>query len=147
MPTSNGSGVASQYAKAPRTKPPSVWAPAGLVKSGIKVYVDPSVKKENKKEKKMGWIRKKFNSWVRQAWEDERKEEIYSTESVRPSESINGKTSVRFTIYPASGGYVIEHYKQDRYKDNEGPSLTIVPNGESLGTAVEHTITMEALKA
>jgi hypothetical protein len=151
MPTSNGSGVASQYAKAARKMPsviaPNTWTPAGLVKSGIKVYVDPSVKKENKKEKKMGWIRKKFNSWVRQAWEDARKEEMYATEASRPSESINGKSSVRFTIYPASGGYVIEHYKQDRYKDNEGPSLTIVPNGESLGTAVEHTITMEALKA
>lgn len=150
MSSGNGSIAASQYAKAvkniPRSTPPNAWLPASrLNKSGIKVYQDPVAKK--KENKKMGWFRKKFNGWVQQAWNDARDSESYANESVRASETINGRTSVRFTIYPASGGYVIEYYKQDRYKDNEGPTLTIVPNGESIGTAVEHAITMEALKA
>lgn len=141
MSTGNGSIAASQYAKVNQT-----WASAGLNKPGILVYTDPSVKKA-KKEKKMGWFRKKFNNWVRQAWEEGRADNYVEATVKSSHEGVNGKTSFRFTIYPASGGYVIEHYKQDRYKDNDGPSLTIVPNGESLGTAVEHAITMEALKS
>ena len=103
------------------------------------------VRKE--KEKKMGWFKRKFAQWTREAWENSRdKDRTYATDSV-VSQGINGKTSVRFTIYPASGGFVIEHYKQDRFKDGDGPTLTIVNNGDELGKAVEHILTMEALKA
>jgi hypothetical protein len=95
-----------------------------------------------KKEKKMGWLKRKFAKWSREAWEN-----VHETKALVERNSPDAKTSMRFTIYPASGGYVIEHYKQDRYKDNEGPSLTIVNNGDSLGTAVEHILAIEALKA
>jgi hypothetical protein len=121
----------------PTSKPPK-WNPSHVV------YQSTKFKKSLKKEKKMNWFRKKFAEWTRQAWEDARNEPMPPVEQ----DSINGKTSIRFTIYPASGGYVIEHYKQDRYKDiNTGPSLTIVSHGDSIGTAVDHIITMEALKS
>lgn len=97
-----------------------------------------------KKEKKMGWFRKKFNSWVRQAWNDA---QDVNEVAVKSHDGVSGKSSVRFTIYAASGGYIIEHYKHDRYRESDGPELTIVNNGENLGTAVEHILTMEALKA
>lgn len=67
--------------------------------------------------------------------------------TVSLSNSVSAKTSIRFTIYPASGGWVIEHYKQNIHKDSEGPELTIVNNSDKLGEAVEHIITMEALKS
>jgi len=140
MSTGNGSIAASQYAKA-INRPPYPGSKISLNRSKYGA-------KKVKKEKKMGWFRKKFNSWVRRAWEDAQKETMYSTDTVRAHEGINGgNTSIRFVIYPASGGYVIESYKQDRYKENDGPTLTIVNNGDSLGTAVEHILTMEALKA
>lgn len=133
----SGSGntiAASQYAKVKQT-----WAPAGLIKHNAIVY-NPT----NKKEKKMGWFRKKFNGWVRQAWNDAQDvEEV----AVKSPGGVSGKSSIRFTIYAASGGYIIEHYKHDRYRESDGPELTIVNNGESLGTAVEHILTMESLKA
>lgn len=94
----------------------------------------------------MGWFRKKFNGWVRQAWNDAQESECVDT-TLRAHDGINGKTSVRFTIYPASGGFVIEHYKQDRYKDSDGPTLTIVNHSDELGKTVEHILTMEALKS
>ena len=97
-----------------------------------------------KKEKKMGWFKRKFAQWSREAWEEERK---YQDVVVSRHEGVNGKSSVRFTIYAASGGFIIEHYKQDRYRDSEGPELTIIQNGDSLGTAVEHILTLEALKS
>ena len=119
--------------------PPS----AGVFRLGI--TRTRKVRKE--KEKKMGWFKRKFAQWTREAWENSRKEEVYATETVRVQEGINGKTSVRFTIYPASGGFVIEHYKQDRFKDGDGPSLTIVNSSEDIGKAVEHILAIEALRA
>jgi hypothetical protein len=101
------------------------------------------VRKE--KEKKMGWLKRKFAQWSREAWEDGRSM-VDSPISVH-SNNIDAKTSMRFTVYPASGGFVIEHYKSERFKDSDGPSLTIVNHGEELGKAVEHILAVEALKA
>ena len=100
---------------------------------------------QKEKEKKMGWFKRKFAQWSREAWEDGRSM-VDSPTSVH-SNNIDAKTSMRFTVYPASGGYVIEHYKSERFKDGDGPSLTLVNNGDSLGTAVEHILAVEALKA
>ena len=104
------------------------------------------VRKE--KEKKMGWLKRKFAKWCREAWENSRDEDrTYAVDSVRPHEGVNGKSSVRFTIYAASGGHIIEYYKNDRYKEHDGPELVIVNQGDELGKAVEHILTMEALKS
>ena len=96
------------------------------------------------KEKKMNWFKKKFIKWVRDA-----DETITLADRSQPvsHQRVNAKSSVYFTVYPASGGYVIEHSKQDRYKDNEGPVLTIVQHGEDLGKAVEHILALEVLKS
>ena len=104
------------------------------------------VRKE--KEKKMGWFKRKFAQWTREAWENARDEDkTYAVDSVRSHDSINSKTSVRFTVYPASGGFIIEHYKQDRYHEHDGPTLTIVTSSEDIGQTVEHILAIEALKA
>jgi hypothetical protein len=104
-------------------------------------------KVQKEKEKKMGWFRKKFANWCREAWENSRDEDrTYVVDSVQ-SRSIDASKSIRFTIYPASGGYVIEHYKNDRMRESDGPTLTIVNNGDSIGQAIEHAIAVESLKA
>ena len=126
----NGSIAGSQYAKVIRATSPVTIT-----------------KLKKKKVKKMGWFKRKFAQWSREAWENSRSDETYATDTIRAHDGISGKSSVRFTIYPASGGFVIEHYKQDRYKENDGPTLTIVNNSDSIGTAVEHILTMEALKS
>lgn len=96
-----------------------------------------------KKEKKMGWFKKKFTEWAREAWENSRGENVL----VREADTPSPKMSVRFSIYPASGGWIIEHNKLDRFKDNEGPTLTIITDFDDLGKAVEHIITLEALRS
>lgn len=128
---SSGSvGPSTQYIKAKNLLQPSKSRFAG-----------------NKKEKKMGWFKKKFAKWVREAWENARSEEVYSTDTIRPHDGVSGKSSVRFTIYAAQGGNIIEYYKQDRYRETDGPELVIVNQGDNLGKAVEHILTMEALKS
>ena len=103
------------------------------------------VRKE--KEKKMGWLKRKFAQWCREAWENSRDEDRTYAVDVVQSRSIDANKSIRFTLYPASGGYVIEHYKNDRMRDSDGPTLTIVNNGDSIGQAIEHVIAIESLKA
>jgi len=101
-----------------------------------------TVEVELKKEKKMNWFKRLLARWSREAWE------VPCNSPVDiESNSPDARTSMRFTIYPASGGYVIEHHRYERHRDGEGPSLTIVNNGDSLGNAVEHILTLEALKA
>lgn len=97
-----------------------------------------------KEKKKMNWFKRKFAQWSREAWENS--QDVESVDTIRTHDGISGKSSVRFTVYPASGGFVIESYKQDRYKDSEGPTLTIVNHGDDLGKAVEHIIAIEALR-
>jgi hypothetical protein len=104
-------------------------------------------KVQKEKEKKMGWFKRKFAQWTREAWENSRDEDrSYAVDSIQ-SRSIDASKSIRFTIYPASGGYVIEHYKNDRMRESDGPTLTIVNNGDSIGQAIEHAIAIESLKA
>ena len=99
-----------------------------------------------KKEKKMGWFKRKFAQWTREAWEEaQQKDEVYAIPS--RSNSIDASKSIRFTVYPASGGFVIEHYKNERMRESDGPTLTIVNNGDSIGQAIEHAIAIESLKA
>lgn len=143
MSTSNGMGTstiaASQYAKTILTSNNYVQT----YQPNYELITYPT-----KKEKKMNWFKRKFVEWAKTAIEQSRESEYIATKMAPSShDSINGKTSVRFTIYPASGGHVIEYYKQDRFRDSEGPSLVIVPAGESLGTAIEHALTLESLRA
>lgn len=119
---------------------------AGAAPSQVVFRLDTArtrkVRKE--KEKKMGWLKRKFAKWSREAWEESQmKDESYPVSS----RGIEASKSIRFTIYPASGGYVIEHYKNDRIRESDGPTLTIVNNGDSIGQAIEHAIAIEALKA
>lgn len=122
---------------------------AGALPSQTVFRLDTArTRKVMKERKKMGWFKKKFNGWVRQAWENSRDEDkSYVVDSVRPYNGIDASKSIRFTIYPASGGYVIEHYKNERMRESDGPMLTIVNNGDSIGQAIEHAIAIESLKA
>lgn len=131
MSGGSGSIGAASYSRAIKSRPPS----------------EIRFTKAKKEKKKMGWFRKKFNKWVREAWEDSRNQESYATEPTLIRDTISGKSSVRFTIYAAQGGHIIEYYKNDRYKESDGPELVIVNQGDELGKAVEHILTMEALKS
>ena len=91
----------------------------------------------------MNWLRAKLRDWLNGPYVSE----VKASHLRADIGSVNAKTSLRFTIYPASGGYVIEHYKQDRYKDSEGPELTIVNHGEDIGKTVEHLLALESLRS
>jgi hypothetical protein len=141
MSSGSGSIASSQYAKAVGNQPAYNTHYARGRPGRPKQIV------HKKKEKKMSWFKRKFANWVREAWENSHSEEVYATESPRKHEGVTGKSSVRFTIYAAQGGHIIEYYKQDRYKEQDGPELVIVNSDQTIGQAVEHILTMEALKS
>jgi hypothetical protein len=91
----------------------------------------------------MNWFKKIIARWARDVYEDDHNTNTVESVGNRP----NAKTSIRFTLYPASGGWVIEHAKLDRYDECDGASLTIINHGEEIGKAVEHIVSMEALRA
>ena len=97
----------------------------------------------------MGWIKNKIATWAQYTLNKSYLKKAYDDGSAKWSTpaSINCKSCVRFTIYAASGGHVIEYYKQDRYKEGDGPELVIVAGEQSIGQSVEHILTMEALKS
>ena len=51
-----------------------------------------------------------------------------------------------FTVYRASGGFVVQFSSYDIKTDRSDIKLTIVNQEEDLGQAIAHIITMEALR-
>jgi hypothetical protein len=94
----------------------------------------------------MKWFNRWFTRKVLAAWENRHCVDTNSAKEILTSNtSISGRSSVRFTIYPASGGFVVEHQLYERHHDSDGPKLTIINQGEDLGDALAHIITMESL--
>ena len=118
-----------------------IWGKLGI--PGPSTIPSETVYTYSKKEKKMNWFKRKFAAWSREAWENSRSESVL----VREADGPCPKTSVRFAIYPAAGGWIIEHNRSERYKDNDGPNLTIITDFDDLGKTVEHILTLEALRA
>jgi hypothetical protein len=107
----------------------------------------------------MKWLKKKFKQWSIEAWNSaqvERDEveprygqaisssKVYSTRSIETS-------SLNFTLYPATGGHVLEMTMNDYNPSSLQVNyprkvLHIIPSGEDLGDALGKIITLELLK-
>jgi len=87
--------------------------------------------------------------WFSKLLNKKNKNHIYALNSKRqePKLYIDAKSSISFAIYPANGGYVVEHSLRRRHADSDGTTLTLVNREEDLGTAIAHIITLESLKA
>lgn len=60
--------------------------------------------------------------------------------------TIDGEKGIRFQVYKAQGGYVVETSTFDRQRDRHVNGLHIINDGEKFGDRIEKIITMEALK-
>jgi len=86
--------------------------------------------------------------WFRKLLNQKNEDHIYpSSKSQKPNLYIDAKSSISFAIYPANGGYVVEHSLRRRHADSDGTTLTLVNREEDLGTAIAHIITLESVKA
>ena len=96
----------------------------------------------------MRWLRIKIRRWL------DRHESIDDAfvNSTRPSISrardnyeLDGEP-IRFQVYRASGGMVIQTHIYDRNKDRSHQRLHIVDDGVDLGASINKIITMELLR-
>lgn len=90
----------------------------------------------------MNWFFRWLEKRCRYARDDE-KVQLSSEPVGRRRFNDNG---MHFTLYKATGGYVIEYTKYDNKTDRNYTDLHVVPDSEDLGEAIGSTITLEALR-
>lgn len=111
--------------------------------------------RQKAKPKKKGnfisrWL---LNSLKNAAAEEQKEREMNSIKAPRSLQigtsgpSIDSEKGIRFQVYKAQGGYVIETATYDRSRDRHINGLHIINDGEKFGDKIEKIITLEALKA
>lgn len=99
----------------------------------------------------MKWFDNWFAKKCRQAWDDTSSPVTFTGETPGyTSNNLDGRCT-RFNVFKADGGFVIQHWanhgNHGHTVKETGPDLTIVTQGSDLGTAVNHIMTMDALRS
>jgi hypothetical protein len=95
----------------------------------------------------MNFFKKWFQKMCREAWENASEDKNHlsnSKEVVAASQSIDSN-GIRFTVYKADGGHVVETKTYDKHHDCH-TSLYIVTSDQELGERLAHIITYESIK-
>ena len=85
------------------------------------------------------WIRNYFVNFD----SDRELRPVLAVEDESPSLQSNG---MRFQVYKAHGGFVIETTHWDRRKDERNHNIYIVKEDDSLGDKIGQILTMESLR-
>jgi hypothetical protein len=99
--------------------------PATAYTSGAKTFrldTARTRKVQKEKEKKMGWLKRKFAQWCREAWENSQDENrTYAVDSVI-SRDHNSDERITLRLDKAIGGHIVSvskyNSKVDRHRDN-----------------------------
>ena len=101
----------------------------------------------------INWFKKKVISWVREDWDSASKPsnrgqrglEGNTIGTVAPSSRLQ-QNGMNFTLYSASGGYIMEYNTYNHTTDTRYNALHIIPSDQELGQGIAHIITLEMLK-
>lgn len=100
---------------------------------------------------------KKFYRWlhkkITQATEEAEIDELWDTGSISGSPKqyhFDTPSSIRFTIYKATGGYVLEYISRTRgaantYDDDSVSNLYLIPEDADIGKEISKIVTFELL--
>jgi hypothetical protein len=98
------------------------------------------------------WINKWFNKKVQQAWEEARTPsqgddtmKVGTAISLGRNRHIE-QNGMKFTIYQAIGGHIMEYSHYDERTDHNSKTLHIITSESDLGQSIAHIITYEMLK-
>ena len=91
----------------------------------------------------MRWLKRRLRNWIN----SEDVETISSNKlvSTRDRHELEGEP-IRFNIFRASGGTVVQTYIYDRQKDRSFQQLHIVRHDQDLGESLNKILTMESLR-
>jgi hypothetical protein len=99
----------------------------------------------------MRWLKRRLRNWLDS---DDGPEEVNYTGSkrhrgtlvaARDSTELDGEP-IRFNVFRANGGTVVQTHVYDRQKDRSFQQLHIVGHGQDLGESLSKILTMESLR-
>lgn len=99
----------------------------------------------------MRWLKQRLRIWINS--DDELEEVNYTSSkrhrnsivSARDSTELDGEP-IRFNVFRANGGTVVQTHMYDRQKDRSFQQLHIVGHDQDLGASIGKIITMESLR-
>jgi hypothetical protein len=93
----------------------------------------------------MRWIKQTLRNWLN----SDEAVEVYAQPSnrliARDSHELDGEP-LRFNIFRANGGTVVQTHVYDRQKDRSFQQLHIIGHDQDLGASISKIITMESLR-
>ena len=96
----------------------------------------------------MKWLKRRLRNWINS---DDDFDEIISKRgrntivAARDSHELDGEP-IRFNIFRANGGTVVQTHMYDRQKDRSFQQLHIVGHDQDLGESLGKIVTMESLR-
>jgi hypothetical protein len=93
----------------------------------------------------MNWLRRKIRYWLDN--ENSIYDKMGSVTAISGEHSIRGtEDAMKFTVYPASGGTIVEYRRYNEKTDRNSASLHIITSDQDLGEGLSRIITLEMLK-
>lgn len=110
--------------------------------------VYPEAKVSRKQKKKPWFLKRWVINWVREDWENAGENTLPSNriEGISSKDTLDSDRAIRFNIYHANGGRVVEVGSYDHHKDRHKRSLYVITSDQDFGREIDKIITMEALK-
>lgn len=103
----------------------------------------PRIKRVRQMKEKLTW-RQRLRNWFNKDLEDSDMPELVAMQDAEPS-GLGGE-GMRFQLYRASGGYIVETRYYDQKNDRNHYKLYIVNDGKDLGQELGKIITLESLR-
>jgi hypothetical protein len=91
----------------------------------------------------MRWLKRRLRNWINS--DDVETLSIGKIVSTRDRHELDGEP-LRFNIFRANGGTVVQTYVYDRQRDRSNTQLHIVGHDQDLGESLGKIVTMESLR-
>lgn len=109
---------------------------------GTAYAIEGSIKRRRSTPVKKS-LKQKFRDWL---FDNNEEVNEIGRIALDPGHSLDSSESLRFSVYRASGGLIVETRKYDHRKDQHHNQLHIVTDEKNLGSELAKIITMEALR-
>ena len=98
----------------------------------------------------MNWLKHKLRNWINSEPDEAQyvsmKMATANSIGIGRGPSLDSDKGIRFQVYKANGGMVVETSTYDRHKDRSYSGLYIINDDTDLGQEIAKIITMETLK-
>jgi hypothetical protein len=85
-------------------------------------------------------------NWVRQLFQRQYGHKELRSTGITSHDSLHGNEPLRFTIYKATGGLIIQTFSYTDKQDTENTHLYLIYDNENLASELSKIITLETLK-